>query len=532
MLLFETVLAFSSLLLALVLPGPGPSWLRRIEKSLSAIANNRVLAVVVIGIATIALRIAVLPVEPIPIPGIHDEFGYLLSGDTFAHWRLTNPAHPMWMHFESMTIIQRPTYCSAFWPAQGLFLGFGKIVMGHPFWGVLLSSALMCAASCWALQGWMPPTWAFLGGSLTIMQVGIFTYWTNSYWGGAVPALGGALVFGALARIKRQQRSRDAVMMAVGLSLLAASRPYEGLVFSLPILVSLLVFLFGRRSLPLAVVFSRVILPMAAVIAVTFGLMGYLFWRSTGNPLRPPYLVNIATYILEPQFIFQSLTPTKNYNHAVMQQFYTGYHVQLFLQAQRSPIINSIGKLLDFFFFFVGPLLLVPFCVLAGILCRRPCRLGSKTFLFVSVISVTFLGLFLTPFFNPHYAAPVVCVAYALILQAMRRVRIWDKKHARGVWLIRLIVISCITVFLYSWFGLAAQIPRSHLFPYDSYAPNVARSKVAEEVEHHVGKQLIIVRYSVNHDYHKEWVYNDADIDDSKTVWARDMGPQKNRRTA
>src|SRR5439155_20534770 len=149
---------------------------------------------------------------PNPQPKVTDEYSYSPSADTFGLGRLNNPTHPMWVHFETFQLNWHPTYGSMYYPGYGIFLAFGQVLMGHPFWGVWLSSGLMCAAICWALQGWLPPGWALLGGLLGVIRLATFSYWADSYWGGTVTALGGALLLGGFPRIKLHHCNRNSVI--------------------------------------------------------------------------------------------------------------------------------------------------------------------------------------------------------------------------------------------------------------------------------------------------------------------------------
>ena len=56
------------------------------------------------------------------------------------------------------------------------------------------------------------------------------------------------------------------------------------------------------------------------------------------------------------------------------------------------------------------------------------------------------------------------------------------------------------------------------------------RVEIQQQLDQTPGKHLVIVNYEGAHSFHDEWVYNGADIDGSKVVWARDLGPEQNAK--
>jgi hypothetical protein len=538
----EFGLSALSIALAFACPEFGARWFLRAEQLLMRLAQRQGLAVVMTGLAALALRAALLPVLPIPTPTGDDEFSYLLLSDTFAHGRLTNPTHPMWVHFESFHINWQPTYNSMFHPAQGLVMALGQVVMGHSFWGIWLSVGIMCAALCWMLQGWLPPEWALLGGFLAVIRLGTFSYWANSYWGGAVAATGGALVLGALPRIKRSLRLPDAWLLGLGFAVLANSRPYEGLFLGLPVAAALVVWACGRNRPPLGIVAKRLLAPLLLVMVLTGLAMGYYYWRTTGSPWDTPYLVNARTYGLL-YFPWQSLKHVPLYHHPQLREWYVGKAALEHPKSVVDWVGGEISVPLTMWFFFLGPALTLP---LLAAWARLPYgvawrHLSANTRVLLLVCGSVLAGSMLPIVrYLPHYAAPITCVILALVLVAMRRLRSqsWRGRPA-GRFLTRAVPMVCLLMLVVRMGAKPLGLPEprrwlaggSPFATWCSLGPvNLERAAVLAQLERTPGSHLAIVRYGPHHpiDMH-EWVYNEADINAAKVIWARDMAPAENK---
>ena len=472
----------------------------------------------------ILLRLLLLPHHPVPSPAIYDEFSHLLVADTLRHFRLANPRHPLPQFFETFFVLQEPTYSSIYPIGQGLILAIGWTIFGLPWAGVLLGVGAFCSLCYWMLRGWTTPVWSLLGGLLAVMEFGPLNQWTNSYWGGAVPATAGCLVFGALPRLRSGPRTRDAVLLGVGLGIHWLTRPYE------TIFLLLSVILFFLPSLRYRDEIRRLARPMMIAALVAIPVIGITLLhdkRVTGSWLVVPEMLSAYQYgvpaaltIQEPFTPHRELTPQQALDYR-MQRGFQGPNPETLA----TYLLRLEYRARFYRFFFLPPLYVA---LIAFLVTIREYR-----FLWIILTLLLFsLGVNLFPAFQFHYIAAVASLFVLASVTGLEHLsRLTIRAFPVGAQAAWLIVILCCAHFIF-WYGL-------HLFEdadfslamrgyetWDSinHTNPERRIQVNQELARTPGKLLVFVRYSPQHIFQDEWVYNAADIDGSRIVWARDLG--------
>jgi hypothetical protein len=467
-----------------------------IEPFARKLARRTGWCMLLLAVLPVVLRLAMLPQHPVPSPSVYDEFGHLLVADTLLHFRLANPAHPMHQFFETFFVLQTPSYASIYPIGEGLMLAIGRAIFGQPWAGVLLSTGAMCALCYWMLRGWTTPEWALAGGLLAAIEFGPLNAWTNNYWGGSVAGIAGCLVFGALPRLRRSGHAAYAALLGLGIGLHWLCRPYETIFLILSVLLFLLP---GWRSLarPAAVTM------IAALPAVGISLLQNK--QVTGSWTTLPYTLSRYQYGVPAAFTWQA-NPQPHQDLTREQQMQ--YKMQTSFRAAGPETIRTYWQRLEYRirfyrFFFLPPLYIaLPFFL---------AKLRDPRFLWVALTLLLFaLGVNFYPFFEPHYLGALTCLFVLVSVVGLQQFR----PDAA-----RLVVFLCLAHFIFFY-------ARSFVEP----AKADQRAGVNQQLAHAPGRQLVLVRYWPQHIFQNEWVYNQADIDHARVVWARDLGSTEDEK--
>ncbi|MCU1259752.1 MAG: hypothetical protein JWO80_2637 [Bryobacterales bacterium] len=527
--------AVAALLVALVL-----GW-SRTAPAFRKLAARPGWCMVVCGVLPVAMRLAMLPRFPVPTPAGADDFAYLLLGDTLAHFRFANAVHPMHRFFEAVFVLQEPSYSSIYPVGQGIVLALGQVVFGHPWAGVVASVGVFCALCYWMLRGWVSAEWALAGGLLAVCEFGPLNQWMNIYWGGAVSAAAGCLVFGALPRLRERGSARDGVVLGLGLAGELLTRPFEFLVvvgavglwwvsdrprktMACPtafgdgvgagdglgggdgvgagVGVSGGVGLGGGNGVGAGVGVSGGVGLGGVVVVIVLAAVGITSLQNrqvTGSWTTLPYQLSRSEYGVPATFTFQ---PNPVPHRALTAEQRLDYDAQCAIHDTPGSYLQRLWDRVRFYrFFFLAPLYLA--------LPAFAWKLSELRFAWVLATVVLFaLGTNFYPYFYPHYVAAEACLFVLISVVALERM---PPPAAR------IILLLCGAHFLF-WYGARAIASEPDMD---------GRASVNERLAKSPGKQLVFVRYAPGHMFH-EWIHNAADIDAARVVWAADLGSAEN----
>jgi len=327
-------------------------------------------------------------------------------------------------------------------------------------------------------------------------------------------------------------RIRDGLLLALGVVVLATSRPYEGLLLCIPVAVALGRWMCVGKARPTSVVLMRrAALPLALVLAAG-SWMAYYDYRVNGATLTLPYTINRATYAVAPYWIWQSPRQEPIYRHSVLRDFYLQNELpdaEKTLSA-RGFVPWTLAKAANGILFFAGSALLPALIMMRRVFIDRRMR-----FLIACLFTLA-AGIVIETFMLTYYLAPFTAAFYAIGLQAMRHLRQWKfREQPMGAAMLRfMLAIVFVVPALQVVVGLVHRapidLPRA-AWSCGSVVPShcgTDRAGIESRLEKLPGRQLVIVRYGHNHFLMNEWVYNAADIDESKVIWAREMKQAEN----
>jgi hypothetical protein len=302
--------------------------------------------------------------------------------------------------------------------------------------------------------------------------------------------------------------------MGIGALILANSRPFEGAFLCLPVFAILLWHLCHRSGPSWRIALPRVVVPLLAIAILGGAFMAYYNWRGTGSATLFPYSLNERNYQSLPTFSWQHVRPALHYTSPQLEAFYNGAMREAWMQNSVNSLPRAVRKLAYVLtlstFFFLWPQLAVSLLALFPVLRDRRVRL------LVVQSALVFLSFLLArAWFHSHYAAPLVASIFALVTQAMRHIRRWEfAGRPVGIGITRAMVVFTAMLAPFNLDGKTR---------FDAPDPIQYRARFTAQLEATPGWHLVLVQYSPRHDVFREWVYNGADIDGAKVVWAREI---------
>jgi hypothetical protein len=151
-------------------------------------------------------------------------------------------------------------------------------------------------------------------------------------------------------------------------------------------------------------------------------------------------------------------------------------------------------------------------------------------------VTMFVLGINFFPAFQFHYLGGVTCLFVLVSVEGLKQLsRLQLGSYAVGALAAQVLFLFCAAQFAL-WYT-------AHIFDNTEWSLAVRRYETWQTINHDEpgrralvnaelaklpGKLLVFVRYWPRHIFQDEWVYNRADIEGARVVWARDLGPEEN----
>ena len=148
-------------------------------------------------------------------------------------------------------------------------------------------------------------------------------------------------------------------------------------------------------------------------------------------------------------------------------------------------------------------------------------------YLLAAVCIFVGFGASLYWYYVNHYLAPLTGVVFGLVVLGLRQLWNWRvlPSLVRHSAVVTLLLLHLVINFRDKFIVKPVEVLGSRV---ERYA--VSRAKFESQLTNAPGRHLVFVRANPGHPYDAGWIYNRADIDKAKVVWAREIDPQEDVR--
>jgi hypothetical protein len=270
---------------------------------------------------------------------------------------------------------------------------------------------------------------------------------------------------------------------------------------------------------------AKIAIPAVAVAGIAVVGLGVYFTHVTGSPFVTAYQISQKTYGW-PMSLAWTPPPPIEHRHIELARY---YHYEIGEHEKVDGPVDFVEyltfRLQEYWRFFLGPALTIPLIMLGRVWKRRP-------FLFAGLAGCL-SAVLLEGAATPHNLAPAAAVIVAILVECCRHLQA-SRFHTVRVRVLPLLPAVMALVLVLRIGAETARLPYTQKLNFQSWCcrveGNLNKARITTTLQQIPGNHLVFVKTKTEEMNLFQWIYNDADIDHSRIVWARDLGAERNRQ--